>query len=55
MSHFYGILKGNRGRATRCATAAMYVNAKGRDCYIVERGPWQGRGTYRLLARGRMR
>ena len=68
MAHFYGILQGSRGRATRCGTrtsgmettAASWNGAvsvslyerDGMDFARVELTPWHGRGTSRVLYDG---
>lgn len=68
MSHFYGVLQGSRGQATRCATkksgltaiAASWDGAvettlferEGKNYYRVERIPWHGNGERVLLAEG---
>jgi len=68
MAHFYGMLKGSRGRATRCGTrtsgmdttAASWDGAvsvslyerDGRDYARVALTPWHGRGTSRVLYDG---
>lgn len=68
MSHFYGVLNGSRGEATRCgtkssgmtATAASWQGAvrvtlrevNGADHAYVELIPWQGAGGNRLLYSG---
>ncbi len=65
MAHFYGLLKGRRGEATRCGTKAsgMSVTAAswegavkttlfirdGVDYAEVALVPWQGTGTDRVL------
>jgi hypothetical protein len=68
MSHFYGVLHGSRGEATRCgtkdsgvtATAASWEGAikttlyerDGQDYAEVTMQPWHGSGTRYLLYRG---
>jgi len=68
MAHFYGILQGGRGRATRCGTrtsgmettAASWEGAvsvslyerDGCDYARVKLTPWHGRGTSRVLYDG---
>lgn len=69
MSHFYGTLEGNRGKATRAGTkhsgmitycaswngaicCRAYVNARGADCVIVGKVPWQGKGVEEILYDG---
>lgn len=68
MSHFYGVLKGSRGEATRCGTkvsglrvtAASWEGAvrtelyerDGRDYARISLVPWQGLGTVRVLYDG---
>ena len=65
MSHFYGVLQGNRGEATRCGTAGsgMTTNCAGWggsilaqafiqdgvDMYRVYRSPWMRSGGERIL------
>ena len=68
MSHFYGVLSGSRGEATRCgtknsgmsATAASWKGAinvvlyeeNGVDMYRVVQIPWRGNGVSKVLAKG---
>lgn len=68
MSHFYGTIEGNRGRATRCGTvgsgmmtiAASWQGAvrvdlydeKGVDMACVSLTPWEGRGISSILYEG---
>jgi len=68
MSHFYGVLQGSRGRATRCGTrgSGMQTTAAswqgcvtvslyerdGRDYARVQLGRWHGAGTDQLIYDG---
>ena len=70
MSHFYGVLQGQRGEATRCgsqasgltATAASWKGAievevferDGVDYFEVRQRHWRGAGVSQLLASGRI-
>lgn len=71
MAHFYGVLGGSRGQATRCgtkgsgmtATAASWDGAVRSTLYdrdgiawvTVELIPWHGHGTSRVLYDGAVR
>ena len=68
MAHFYGIVRGSRGEATRCGTknsglgtiAASHQGAvdvilstiDGVDSVVVALIPWQGSGIHRVLYAG---
>lgn len=68
MAHFYGILQGSRGEASRAGskssglttTAASWQGAvsvtlyerDGRDCACVQLRPWHGAGVSRVLYDG---
>lgn len=68
MSHFYAVVKGNRGEATRCGSkgsgirtvAASWSGAietilfekDGVDMYRVVQTSWKGSGVYRVIAEG---
>lgn len=68
MAHFYGVIKGARGQATRCGgrdsgmdtiaaswAGAVRVHAYdrgGTDWVRVEMMPWRGAGTHRVLYEG---
>lgn len=68
MSEFYGIVKGNRGEATRCGNrfsgmytiaaswkGAIRVNLYEEDGvikYRVARTPWHNKGDFKILAEG---
>lgn len=68
MSHFYGTLDGQAGRATRCGSKSSGLQSasaswkgaiqvrlyheNGKDHFVVEQIPWQGSGIKEVIATG---
>lgn len=71
MAHFYGVIQGNRGEATRMGSKAsglettaaswqgsvrvMLYELNGVDCAIVTLMPWHGKGATKELYSGPVR